>query len=68
MLDSSFIGLKTKENIAEKMFEAFQAYAQIALPSRVIPDKIGNIDKDKLKDLRELLQSAKKGMKPSLVK
>ena len=60
MLDSSFVGLKTKENVTERMFEAFQSYAQIALPSRKNVDKIENIDRNKLKDLRELLKNAKK--------
>ena len=63
LLDSSFIGLNTKENMGEKMFESFRAYAQIALPSRAIPDKIEDISKDQLKSLREKLQAAKLSVK-----
>ena len=68
LLDSSFIGLNTKENMVEKMFDSYKTYAQIALPSRTIPDKIEDISKDTLKELRSKLKSMKPALKPSNIK
>ena len=68
LLDSSFIGLKTKENMAEKMFDSYKSYAQIALPSRLLPDKIEDISAETFKGIKDKLKSMKPAPKANIAK
>lgn len=59
LLDSSFVGLPTKQNMSDHMTDMFKSYVQITLPSRYQQDRIEDISKDKLKGLKDTLKAAK---------
>ena len=58
LLNSQYIGLETKDNMAKKTFDAFKEYAEILLPTKQKPAKIEEIQKDKLQAIRAVLKAA----------
>ena len=62
LINSQFVCLNSKVNMAEKTFDAFKEYAQILLPSRRTTVKIEEMRGDQLKQLREVIKAKKLAM------